>query len=150
MELLVDAKVGMDAELSAAPRLVEAAADEIRIRDQALDGREPFEKLEHRLRVEEVEQLANRSAALLGKDLPLVKARVAHVEDPVRAECVRRKVVEGQAGDSFWQEVVEDGVRKRRREAVLRRIRLAGVARFLAVEEKSVRAVDWQNRADRG
>ena len=61
-----------------------------------------------------------------------------------------REVLESQTRNGFRQEVVEDGVRERRCETVFRRLRVAGIARFLAVEEKSVRAVDRQNTANRG
>ena len=58
VQLLVDAEVGVDAELAAAPGLVIAAAHEVRIGNQPLDRRQAFQEREHRLRIEEVEQRA--------------------------------------------------------------------------------------------
>ena len=78
--------------------LVITAADEVRVGDQRLDRREAFEELEHRPRIEEVEQLARRRVAFLGQDLPLVQAGVAHVEDAVGVERSRWEMVERAGG----------------------------------------------------
>ena len=93
VQLLVDAKVGMDPELAAASGLVIAAAVEIGVGDQALDCRQSFQKLENGARVEEVEELPRGAVAVLRQDLPLVQAGVPQVENAIGGESLAGKMI---------------------------------------------------------
>src|SRR3954462_1305300 len=113
VQLLVDAEVRVNAELAAACGLVIAAADEIGIGDQTPNGRERLEELEHRPRIEEVEELARRSVALLRQDLPLVQAGLPHFEDAVRLQGLAREMLQRESRHRIRQELVDDKVRER-------------------------------------
>ena len=115
-----------------------AAADEIGIGKQALDRRQALEELEHRSRVEEVEQLACGSIALLGKDLPLVEAGVPHLEHVIGGERLAREVFERESSHRLREEPVDDDVRKGLGETVGLSELLAGSVCRCSVQGKPV------------
>ena len=56
MQLLVDAEIRMNSQLASALYFVVAAAKKIRIRNQALNASQAFQKLQHGWRIEKVKQ----------------------------------------------------------------------------------------------
>lgn len=112
IELFVQPKIRVHAEEAAGFGFVQAAAGEIRVRDQALDAGEFFEELEHGCGVEGVEDVLQVWAAGVGADLAFELAFVAALVGLFVVGRFDGEVFADAGDDIGLQKVVDDDVRE--------------------------------------
>src|SRR2546430_15617259 len=108
----MDVEVGVDLEESAGFDLMQSAAAEVRIGDQAVDAGELLEKRQHLESVHGVEEAADarRDLAQLVVEAELLLARVVESHPPHRLR--RRKLAQHGLEIRVVEQLVDDDVRK--------------------------------------